>query len=335
MVGVPKTSAVLRNPLAYIAERWTPSPRTLRRATLAALVMSVVIVVTGGAVRLTGSGLGCDTWPKCSDESLFATQEMGLHGAIEFGNRMLTYVLCAAVGWAIVAARSVKPRRRGLTRLGWAQFWIVMANAVVGGITVLTGLNPYTVAGHFLLATSLITVALVTWQRAQEGDGPAQPLVGPRVRHLAVAMTVASALLVAVGTVVTGAGQHAGDSSDVPRIPVDWELITRVHAAFAWLVVALAVALWALLRGVDAPRAPRRRTAQLLVVLASQVVVGYAQYFLDAPELLVGIHLLGSTLVWIAVVRVLLALRDRRTSSALPPADGGRVREGEPARASA
>ncbi|CAM5735041.1 Heme A synthase OS=Streptomyces alboniger OX=132473 GN=CP975_08185 PE=4 SV=1 [Streptomyces alboniger] len=131
--------AAVRNPLAFIAERWTPTPRTVRRAALAALVMSVLIVVTGGAVRLTGSGLGCPTWPKCTDDSLTATGAMGFHGAIEFGNRMLTYVLCAAVGWAIIAARSEKPYRRGLTRLGWAQFWVVMSNAVLGGIVVLVG----------------------------------------------------------------------------------------------------------------------------------------------------------------------------------------------------
>lgn len=159
------------NPLAHIASRWTPSPRTVQRAALAALVMSVVIVVTGGAVRLTGSGLGCDTWPKCTDDSLIVTQEQGFHGAIEFGNRMLTYVLSAAVGWGIIAARSAKPWRHSLTKLGWVQFAIVMANAVLGGITVLTGLNPYSVAGHFLLATALITVTTVTWQRTREGDG--------------------------------------------------------------------------------------------------------------------------------------------------------------------
>lgn len=139
--------------------------------------MSVVIVVTGGAVRLTGSGLGCDTWPKCTGDSLIVTQEQGFHGAIEFGNRMLTYVLCAAVGWAITAARCAKPWRRSLTRLGWLQFAIVMGNAVLGGITVLTGLNPYSVAGHFMLATSLITVTTITWQRTREGDGPARPRV--------------------------------------------------------------------------------------------------------------------------------------------------------------
>lgn len=158
------------NPFAYIADRWTPSPRIVRRAALAALVMSVAIVVTGGAVRLTGSGLGCDTWPKCTDDSLIATQAQGFHGAIEFGNRMLTYVLSAAVGWIILAARSAKPWRHSLTQLGWVQFVVVMANAVLGGITVMTGLNPYSVAGHFLLATALIAVTTVTWQRTGEGD---------------------------------------------------------------------------------------------------------------------------------------------------------------------
>ncbi|MDK1474196.1 COX15/CtaA family protein [Streptomyces sp. 549] len=315
-----------RNPIAYVARRWTPTQRTLQRATMAAVVMSVLIVVTGGAVRLTGSGLGCDTWPKCTDDSLFATAEMGMHGAIEFGNRLLTYVLCAAVGWAIVASRAAKPRRRGLSRLAWTQFFIVLGNAVLGGITVLTGLNPYSVAGHFLLATSLITVTVITWQRAREGDEAPRLLVGPRLRQLAVVLTGASAALVVVGTVVTGAGPHAGDSRDVPRIAVDWETITRVHAAFAWLVVLLTVALWLALRAADAPPGPRARVRDLAVVLASQVVVGYAQYFLDMPELLVGIHLLGSTLVWIAVLRVLLSLRERGApvmAAGPPPAADG------------
>ena len=175
------TMVRVETPISYIAKRWTPSVRTAKRAALTAVVMSVFIIITGGAVRLTGSGLGCDTWPKCTDDSLFATPEQGLHGAIEFGNRMLTYVLSAAVGWAIIAARSLKPRRRGLTRLAWSQFWLVMGNAVIGGITVWAGLNPWSVAGHFLLANCLLTVAVLTWVRIGEGDGapaPARPAPG-------------------------------------------------------------------------------------------------------------------------------------------------------------
>jgi len=310
--------SAVRNPLAFIAERWTPTSRTVQRAALAALVMAVVIVVTGGAVRLTGSGLGCPTWPKCTDDSLTATSAMGFHGAIEFGNRMLTYVLCAAVGWAIVAARSQKPWRRGLTRLGWAQFWIVMSNAVLGGIVVLVGLNPYTVAAHFLLSTALITVAALMWQRTREGDAAPRPLVGKSVQQLVWFLVAASVLLIAVGTVVTGAGPHAGDSSEVDRIPVGWENVAKLHAVLAWIVVTLTFALWFVLKAVDAPRGPLRCTRDLFLILLSQGVLGYVQYFTDLPEALVALHMLGSCLVWVGVLRVLLALRERPKES---PAD--------------
>ncbi|MFJ4683515.1 heme A synthase [Streptomyces sp. NPDC088789] len=305
------TQAALRNPLAFIAARWTPDPRTVRRAALVALVMAVTIVVTGGAVRLTGSGLGCPTWPKCTDDSLTATREMGLHGIIEFGNRLLTYVLCAAVGWAIIAARSTKPYRRELTRLGWAQFWVVMGNAVLGGIVVLVGLNPYTVALHFLLSTALIAVATVMWQRAREGDTPPRPLVGSVVQQLVWVLVGVTVLLIAVGTVVTGAGPHAGDSSDVPRMDVPWDDVSRLHAVLAWIVVTLTFALWFVLKAVDAPKGPLDRTRDLFLILLAQGVIGYVQYFTDLPEVLVGAHMFGSCLVWIATLRVLLSLRER------------------------
>ncbi|WP_416984016.1 COX15/CtaA family protein [Streptomyces sp. T028] len=321
MVCVPNVTradalAAVRNPLAFISERWTPAPRTVQRAALSALVMAVVIVVTGGAVRLTGSGLGCPTWPKCTADSLTATSAMGLHGAIEFGNRMLTYVLCAAVGWAIIAARSEKPRRAGLTRLGWAQFWLVMSNAVLGGIVVLVGLNPYTVAAHFLLTSALIAVAAVMWQRTREGDGQPRPLVGKPVQQLVWFLVAASALLIAVGTVVTGAGPHAGDSSEVERMPLDWETVSKLHAVLAWIVVTLTFALWFILKAVDAPRGPLNRTRELFLMLLAQGVIGYVQYFTNLPEVLVGLHMLGSALMWIWVLLVLLALRERPGATA-------------------
>ncbi|MDJ0461756.1 COX15/CtaA family protein [Streptomyces sp. H27-C3] len=307
-------------PLAFIAQRWTPTPRTLRRAALAAVVMSVLIVVTGGAVRLTSSGLGCDTWPKCTDDSLFATPEEGIHGAIEFGNRMLTYVLSAAVGWVIISARATKPWRRGLTRLAWAQFWIVMLNAVLGGITVMAGLNPWTVAGHFLAATSLLTVAVITWQRTREGDTAPRPRAPGPVRKLSWALLATSAVLIAAGTVVTGSGPHAGDGSDVPRMPFDWATTAHVHAIAAWVVCALALAMWLALRVVDAPRDTKARARDLLLVLLAQGAVGYVQFFTELPEILVGIHMLGSCLVWIAVLRVALSLRERPVATASLPA---------------
>ncbi len=293
-------------PLAYIAQRWTPSPRTLRRAALSAVVMSVFIIVTGGAVRLTGSGLGCDTWPKCTDDSLIVTPEQGYRGAIEFGNRMLTYVLSAAVG-----ARSTKPWRRNLTRWAWAQFWIVMSNAVIGGITVWMGLNPWTVAGHFIAANSLLTVAVITWHRAGEGDTAPRPRVPRPVRKLSWAITVTSGLLIVLGTTVTGAGKHAGDSSDVPRMPWDWTDAAHVHAIAAWVVCALALAMWLVLRVVDAPDDTRARARDLLIVLLAQGGIGYVQYFTGVPELLVAVHMLGSSLMWVAVLRLALSLRER------------------------
>ncbi|MEU6461796.1 COX15/CtaA family protein [Streptomyces sp. NPDC046976] len=325
MVGVPKLNradavAALRNPLAFIADRWTPKPGTVQRAALIALVMSVVIVVTGGAVRLTSSGLGCPTWPECTDGSLTPTQALSYHSAIEFGNRMLTYVLCAAVGWAIIAARSQKPYRRSLTRLGWAQFWLVMGNAVLGGIVVLVGLNPYTVAAHFLLASALIAVAVVMWQRTREGDAAPRPLVGKAVVQLVWFLVVAAVLLIAVGTVVTGAGPHAGDSSDVQRIPIDWETVAKLHAVLAWIVVTLTFALWFILKAVDAPHGPLARTRELFLILLSQGAVGYIQYFTHLPEVLVGVHMLGSCLVWVGVLRVLLSLRERPLDHTSTPA---------------
>jgi cytochrome c oxidase assembly protein subunit 15 len=311
---LPKLSElphIARNPMAYVAARWTPGPATVRRATMSALVMSVVIVVTGGAVRLTGSGLGCPTWPTCKGDSLLGNTEMGVHHAIELGNRMLTYVLCAAVGWAIVAVRARRPLRRGVYRLAWAQFWVVVANAVWGGVTVLTHLNPYVVSAHFLLSAALITVAVITWHRAGEGDAQPRPLTGKPVRQLAQVLAAASAALIAVGTLVTGAGPHPGDSSDVHRIGIDWRTIAQLHADLAWVVVALTAALWFALRAVDAPAGPRARTRELFAVLMAQGVIGYVQYATKLPIALVGLHMLGAALIWIAVLRVVLSMRER------------------------
>ncbi|WP_328911344.1 COX15/CtaA family protein [Streptomyces sp. NBC_00234] len=310
----------VETPLSYIAKRWTPSNEVVRRAALSAVVMSVFIIITGGAVRLTGSGLGCDTWPKCTDDSLFATPEQGLHGAIEFGNRMLTYVLSAAVGWAIIAVRSAKPRRRSLTRLAWSQFWLVMGNAVLGGITVWAGLNPWTVAGHFLLANCLLAVTVITWVRVGEGDGAPRPRAPRPVRGLSWAIVATTVVLIALGTTVTGSGKHAGDSSDVPRMPWDWSAAAHVHAIAAWVVCALAIAMWLALRVVDAPVDTRARARDLLVVLLAQGAIGYVQYFSDVPEILVAVHMLGSSLMWVAVLRLFLSMRERPQVTAGIPA---------------
>ncbi|MFE0206903.1 heme A synthase [Streptomyces sp. NPDC058985] len=297
-----------RTPFARLAARWNPPLSTVRRATTTALVMSVVIVVTGGAVRLTGSGLGCPTWPTCTDTSLTTTAAMGWHGVIEFGNRLLTYVLAASVGWVILAARCIQPVRRDVLRLAWGQFALVVANALLGGITVLTGLNPYTVAGHFLLSTALITLAYLARNRTAPAPAPAG--AGDRAsRVLARALLTACALLITAGTVVTGAGPHAGDSGDIARIPLDWTLVTRVHSALAWTVLALALLLHTRLRRTEAPHAALHRARLLLAVLVVQGAVGYLQSVLGLPELLVGLHMLGSCLMWIATLHVTAGIK--------------------------
>ncbi|MFI9049896.1 heme A synthase [Streptomyces sp. NPDC053427] len=299
------------NPLELIARHWQPSARFVRRAALATVVMAVIIVVTGGAVRLSQSGLGCSTWPKCTPDSLTPTAAMGINGIIEFSNRMLTYVLCAFVGLFIIAARARHPRRRSLTRLGWAQFWLVMSNAVIGGITVLSGLNPYIVGSHFLAATALLTVAVLSWKRASEGDEEPRDVVARPVRQLAWLLVAATAALTVIGTVVTGTGPHAGDAKKVHRIPLDWQEITQLHVDFVYIVVGLSVALWFTLRAVKAPAAARRMVLELFACIALQGVIGYVQYFMGLPELVIGFHMLGSALVWICVLRVALGLRDR------------------------
>ncbi|MFI1256592.1 heme A synthase [Streptomyces netropsis] len=328
---MPKTL----NPLQLVADRWQPSARFVQRAAFACVVMAVIIVVTGGAVRLTQSGLGCPTWPTCTDDSLTPTPEMGINGIIEFTNRMLTYVLSAVVGLAITAARARAPRRRSLTRLGWAQFWLVAGNGIIGGITVLTGLNPYIVASHFLAATALLTVAVVMWRRASEGDEEPRDLVARPVRQLGWVLVVTTALLIVVGTVVTGSGKHAGDAKkDVHRIPLDVREITQLHVDLVCVVLGLVIALWFVLRAVKAPAVARRRVVELFGVLMLQGTIGFVQYVNDSPELLVGTHLLGSCLVWIAVLRVFLSLRDRGELHASVPAPSGGHDTLQPAAAS-
>lgn len=293
----------------------------VRRAALAAVVMSVVIVLTGGAVRLTGSGLGCHTWPTCTGESITPTPALGVHGVIEFTNRMLTYVCCAAVAWVTLAARCHRPWRRSLTRLGWAQFWVVMSNAVIGGITVLTGLNPYVVGTHMLSALALVWVAVLTWERSKEGDGPARPVVGGPVVRLAQLLVAVTGLLVVAGTLVTGAGHHPGDSSDVARITVlSYDRLSQLHADFAMVTIGLSLAMIFVLAAVGAPRAARARSRELLAMLLLQGVIGFVQYFTDVPVVLVGLHMVGAALIWIAALRIPLALRVREEAAAVLPA---------------
>ncbi|CAN5176682.1 COX15/CtaA family protein [soil metagenome] len=307
----------MRTPFAWLAGRLSLGPRALRWGTTAALLVSILIIFTGGVVRVTGSGLGCPTWPTCDGESISAPVSLGIHGAIEFGNRALTGVLIVAVGWAIVAARLQKPRNRAITRLAWSQFWLVVVNALAGGLSVLAQLNPWVVAVHFLLAIGLLATTTLTWHRVRD-----QPMVGrPPGRAsvaLAWALLACTAVLVIVGTLVTGSGPHSGDSAEVPRMGFVWEQVTVLHAVLGTATLVIALALWFSLRGAGRPALARRRVLVFLVLTVLQGAVGTIQALSGLPELLVALHLLGAALVWIGAIRVLLDVQPQLFSGVQP-----------------
>lgn len=295
----------MTTPFSFLAERVTLTPRALRWGTTAALIASILIIFFGGVVRLTGSGLGCPTWPACDAGSLTSTPELGIHGFIEFTNRAFTGVLIVAVGWAITAARLQKPRDRTMTRLAWSQFWLVVANALAGGATVHSGLNPYIVAGHFVLAIALLTTTALTWHRAHRSQSTAfEP--DSLTRGMSIAVVVSTLLVILVGTLVTGTGPHAGDSAEVPRMQFHWESVTVVHGVLGTASLVFGLALLALLSRAPGSELARRRVVTFVVVVVLQAIVGVAQSLMALPEALVAVHLLGSALVWVGAVRVLL-----------------------------
>ena len=297
----------MQTPLGWAASRWSLTPRALRWATTAALLVSIIIVFTGGLVRVTGSGLGCPDWPTCEGASIAPSAELGIHGVIEFANRLLTTVIVIAVGWVIIAARLQSPRVRAVTRLAWSQFWLVVANAVAGGITVLVKLNPWVVALHFVLAVALLATTTLTWHRVHEKRPGPEGAVSRTSGLLAWLLAAVTVVLVVVGTMVSGAGPHSGDSSEVPRMQLDWTTVTVIHGALGALVFVLTVALLATNRGADGrARLIRRRAIVLIVVLLAQGLAGTVQALTGLPAALVSFHLLGAALVWVGALRVLL-----------------------------
>jgi cytochrome c oxidase assembly protein subunit 15 len=290
-------------PLALPA---TFSPDTVSRVALVNAVANGLIVVTGGLVRLTGSGLGCPTWPRCTDESFVATPELAGHGAIEFGNRLLTFVLtAAAIATVVVVWRST---RRDLRPLAVLTFLGIPAQALLGGVTVLTGLNPWTVAAHFLVSMVLVAVATTLWLRSRE-PGVGQPLVRRPLELLILGIAAVTAVVLVLGTVVTGAGPHSGDKNASHRIDVDPENISQLHADVVFLLVGLTVALLVALYAVDAPDRLRHAARDLLVVQLAQGVVGFVQYVTDLPILLVLLHMLGAVLIAAFTARLVWSVR--------------------------
>ena len=281
--------------------RWM---RPLAWATLAA---NIGLVVTGGAVRLTGSGLGCPTWPRCTDRSFRPHGELDLHEAIEFGNRMLTFVLVAiAVATFLVAWRT---GRRDLRTLALVVALGIPAQAVIGGITVLTDLNPWVVSFHLLCSLAIIGVAV---RLLLSLDAPLPPATRGPVVGLAWATFGSAWAVLYVGTVVTGSGPHAGDA-DTERNGISPLQVSQLHADLVFLFVGLTLGLLFTLLATGAGPAARTAVTVLLAVEVAQGAVGFVQYFTDLPELLVGFHMLGAALVSACVTWVLLRVRHPTT----------------------
>lgn len=290
----------------------------VRRLAALNLVANVVIVVSGGAVRLTGSGLGCPTWPRCTDSSYVPTREVTGHGLIEFGNRTLAPVLTVIALATLLAAVLSQRRRRPVVWLAAAVFAGIPAQIVLGGITVRTHLNPWAVSAHFLLSAVLIAVAFALWQRTREtSDAPARPLVRREVRWLAYGVVGLAAATLVLGAVVTGSGPHSGDGA-ARRTGLDPVIVAQLHADVVMLLIGLSVGALVAVRLVGAPEPAWRAAVTLVAVEASQGVIGYTQHFTHLPVLLVGLHMLGACLVWIAALRLPVTLRFRPGAEQLP-----------------
>lgn len=289
-----------------------PSERAIRGLTMASFASQVGIVVTGGAVRLTGSGLGCPEWPRCTAGSLSATPEMGIHGLVEFGNRLLTFVL-GAIALATLAAvlrtlRSDRPRR-DLVVPATVLLLGIPAQAVIGGVSVWSELNPWVVMLHFMCSAVLVGVVTVLVRRAQRPLGALPGRLGSTwLARLGLVSMAAAYVVVYLGTVVTGSGPHAGDPNS-PRTGFDVASVTQIHAQAVALLVGLTVGLYAAARAVGSPGRLAGAALVLLCVELAQGLVGAVQYLLELPELLVGLHMLGAALLVAAAVDAWLASR--------------------------
>jgi cytochrome c oxidase assembly protein subunit 15 len=289
---------------------------------IANLVAQTAIVVTGAVVRVTGSGLGCPTWPECVEGSITPTERQAesWHKYVEFGNRLLTFVLVILAVAAIVAAildararrRSGVPRRPALLVLAAIPLVGTVAQAVLGGITVLTGLHPATVSAHFLVSMTIIAgvVALVV-RSGDIGDRPVTPLVPRPVGVLAWTLVGVSAAVVFLGVLVTGSGPHSGDVETASRFSFDPRTVSWLHADVVLLFLGLLIGLIVALALVPSPPAARRRAWLLLAIAVVQGVIGYTQYFTGVPAALVIVHVIGACLVWVTVLFIPSALRTR------------------------
>ncbi|MFS0793725.1 COX15/CtaA family protein [Microbacterium sp. 1P10AE] len=285
----------------------TQVDRRVRVFAWLSFVAEVLIIGTGGAVRLTGSGLGCPTWPRCTPDSLVNTPEMGIHGIIEFGNRTLTGVVGILALVVVVLMWRMRRQRRGMFVLALVVLGGIVAQAVVGGITVLTGLNPFIVGFHYIASVVLVTVCAAFLTLMYLPAGPRERAVPAWFAGLVHATTGVLALTVVFGVLTTGAGPHSGDAAAVQRNGFDAEILEHVHAwpgyALFALTLVIVVIAWRL-------RLPVRRWATaLLAVELVQIAVGLYQARNGLPELAVGIHMVLAALAAATMTVVVLRLK--------------------------
>lgn len=290
---------------------------------MANLVVEVLIVVTGGLVRLTGSGLGCPTWPQCVAGSLVPVNHPGIHALnqwIEFSNRMLTGVVIAVAAVAVITAWRVQidhPSRTRLVKLAWTMPGGVVLQAVIGGMTVLAKLEWWTVAIHFLATTPLVWIAVLLLRAFREGDEPARLLV--RGRSILVALAVVMWLVLAAGTTVTGAGPHSGDLN-THRLAAPVETLAQIHGGLLVLYLLLLAVFGLQLLRVGAPKSLWQRYTVVWVIALAQGGLGSLQYALGVPEAMVSFHVLGAMAVIVATASLWTGSRDRGPVTSLTAA---------------
>jgi heme a synthase len=310
---------------AVTAALLAPSPTAVRRWALAGVATSALIILTGAAVRLSQSGLGCPDWPACTARSLGASGATGdplIHRWVEFGNRLVTVaIFIVAVGVFVMAWRfrqaDGRPRR-DLRWLAAAQPAAIVVQAGLGGLVVLTKLNPALVSVHFLASVALVAATVALYVRCREGTGQSRPLAPRLVRQCAAGVVGCVALMMAAGTVVTGTGPLAG-AADVARYHLPLEGVTQLHADIGWLLGGLEIALLLGLRLTAAPRRALGLCWLLLALTGLQGAIGYGQYFSGLPAGLVWVHVAGSVAIWITALLLPYSLRDRGTITGLVP----------------
>ena len=300
--------------LAVLGRYVRISVRTFRIIAFVSALLLGFIMLTGSAVRLTGSGLGCPDWPTCKEGKI--VPEGGGHAAIEFGNRVITGLCLLAAAVGVLTALVRRPYRRDLVRFGLIVSFGLFSTAILGGLTVIFDLQPQFVMSHFILAIACLAAGAVLFHRAGE-PGPSGTILGrdrvstvdATMRQLGNALMIGTLGVVFVGCILTGSGPHGGDP-EVRRFGFSMLDVVRVHSALVWLtlilVIVMAVRVW---RATTAAAIElRRRIGILAVVIIAQGGIGYWQWFTQVPALLVQVHILGAIAVWCAVLWVRSAI---------------------------